>query len=133
VDLAERIHGAQKVVVARTTRVTGRWQRNEYGDTLIVSQVEIQVDETLKGSAGKTLTVDVEGGTVGGVTLRTSSSPAMSAGERAVFFLDATPSGSHQPHLKGLGILKLDDTDQIKGSSLRLQDIRSAAKADAGK
>ena len=55
----------------------------------------------------------------------------MSVGERGVFFLDETPSGSHVPHRKGQGILKLDDTDQVKGSSLHLQDIRDAAKAAA--
>src|SRR5580765_732903 len=117
-NLSDRIHGAQQVVVAHTTKVTPKWKRNEYGDTLIVSEVELQVDETLKGKAAKTVTVDVEGGTLNGVTLKVSSSPEMAVGERGVFFLDETPSGSHVPHLKGQGILKLDNTDQVTGSSL---------------
>ena len=61
-NISERMHGAQKVVVAHATRVTSKWKRNEYGDTLIVSEVELQVDETLKGKVGRTVTVDVEGG-----------------------------------------------------------------------
>jgi len=36
------------------------------------------------------------------------------------------------PHLKGLGILKLETNNQVRGSSLRLDDIRRMAQG-AGK
>jgi len=48
----------------------------------------------------------------------------MKMGERAVFFLDETSSGLHLPHLKGMGIMKLDANDRIQGSSLRLEEVR---------
>ena len=41
--------------------------------------------------------------------------------------LDAAPSGSHKPHLKGMGILKLDSNNKIEDSDLRLDDIRRLA------
>ena len=129
VDIPERARGAKSVVVARTTEVTPVWQTNEFGDLLIVSQVQLQVEETLKGAAAGSLSLAVEGGTLNGVTLRVSGLPTMAVGERAVFFVDDAPDGTHKPHLKGLGILKLDSTDTVPGSSLHLRDIRGMVRS----
>lgn len=125
VDIPERARGASSVVVARAVEVSPVWQANEHGDLLIVSQVHLQVEETLKGGPAASVWMSVEGGTLNGVTLRVSSLPAMAVGDRAVFFVDELPDGRRVPHLKGLGILKLDDTDQVRGSSLHLRDVRA--------
>lgn len=128
VDIPERARGASAVVVARTTEVTPVWQTNEFGDLLIVSQVQLQVEETLKGTPPGNLWLSVDGGTLNGLTLRVSGLPTMAVGERAVFFVDEAPNGSHKPHLQGLGILKLDSTDTVQGSRLLLRDIRSMVR-----
>jgi hypothetical protein len=132
IDIRERAHGAGKVVVATATTVTPVWRTNSYGDQLIVSLVGLQVEETMKGEPANFVTLDLEGGTIGDITLHVSSLPSLKPGERAVFFLDETGSGSHVPHLKGLGILKLETNNQVRGSSLRLDDIRRMAQS-AGK
>jgi hypothetical protein len=132
VDVGERIKGAQRVVVAKAVRVTAEWRTNEHGDRLIVSQVALEVEQTLKGAPTNAISVDVEGGTIDGVTLVVSSAQPVKPGERAVFMLDATPSGSHVPHLKGQGVLKLDSNNQVHGSNLRLDDIRRLV-ASAGR
>ena len=132
VDIPERARGARSVVIARTAEVTPMWQTNEFGDLLIVSQVRLEVEETLKGAPVSSLWMNVEGGTLNGVTLRVSSLPAMEPGERGVFFVDDLPDGSHVPHLKGLGILKLDRADQVRGTSLLLRDLRRMVQ-DAGR
>ena len=62
--------------------------------------------------------------TQGTVTLHVSSVPELKAGERAVFFLDAASSTVDAPHLKGLGILKLDSNNHVAGSSLSLDNIK---------
>lgn len=128
VDIPERARGAGAVVVARASEVTPVWQTNEYGDVLIVSQVHLQVEETLKGSPAYSMWINVEGGTLNGMTLRVSGLPVVAAGERGVFFVDERADGTRVPHLKGLGILKLDGTDQVRGTSLRLQDVRSMVR-----
>ena len=134
VDIPERASGAQKVVIAKVTSATPGWRTNTFGDQLIVTEVSLDVEETLKGTPATQLWMDLEGGTVDGVTLRVSSLPQLSAGERAVFFLDGTPSGSHVPHLKGQGILKLDANNVVRGSSLRLDDVRRQVRgANAGR
>ena len=124
VDLPTRTRGARKVVVAKAVSVTPTWRTTAHGDRLIVSEVALQVEETLKGTPASLLWLEVEGGTIDGVTLAVSSHTPMKAGERAVFFLDETSSGLHLPHLKGMGIMKLDASDRIQGGSLRLEEVR---------
>lgn len=130
VPLAERIQGADVVVVATPSSVNASWQENAFGDRLIVSRYVLQVHESLKGRAAQAVSLDLDGGTLNGFTLRVSNSPTLAPGERAVFFLDAG-NGAYHAHLKGLGILKLDEQDVVRGSSLTLDEIRRAAATAA--
>ena len=130
VPLSERIHGAGAVVVAKPTKVAASWRENAFGDKLIVSRFTLHVEETLKGTPAADLAFDLEGGTLDGMTLQVSSLPALALGERALFMLDAAPDGSLHPHLRGQGILKLDDQNFVKGSSLTLGEIRRVAASE---
>ena len=96
--------------------------------TAAVSRIQLQVEETLKGAGAETLRLDLDGGTIDGLTLRISGLPLLEPGERAVFFLDGTSSGAFVPHLRGQGILRLDDQNVIRGTSLHLNDIRAKAR-----
>ncbi len=124
VDLPTRTRGAHKIVVAKALSVTPGWRTTVHGDRLIVSEVALQVEETFKGTPASLIWLEVEGGTIDGVTLAVSSLTPIKAGERAVFFLDESSSGVHMPHLKGMGIMKLDANDRIQGGSLRLEEVR---------
>ena len=124
VPLAERARGAELVVVGRVASVAPAWQVNEFGDRLIVSVMRVVVTETLKGQAPTSLDVEVEGGTIGDVTLHVSDQTSLAAGERAVFYLKRAARGRFVPHLRGLGVLKLDDSNRVSGSSLTLGEIR---------
>jgi hypothetical protein len=127
--LDERIAGAQKVVVASARSVDASWRENTYGDRLIVSRVLLNVEETLKGTPSNSpVWMEMEGGTLDGMTLRVSDLPELQPGERAVFFLDQGENGISTPHLRGQGILKLDHDDFVRGSSLRLDAIRTLAR-----
>ena len=132
VPLEERAQGASQIVVATVTSVTPRWAVNEFGDRLIVSRLSLRVVETLKGAAAASLSMDIEGGTLDGLTLRVSTLPALEPGNRAVFYLDAMAGGAYRPHLAGLGILELDDADVVRGSSLRLDTVRASVRQAAG-
>ena len=129
VPLAERARGADRVVVGRVTSVTPQWQVNEFGDRLIVSTVHVTVTETLKGNATPTVDVDVEGGTIGSLTLHVSDQITFAPGERATFFLKRTARGRFVPHLRGQGLLKLDRSNRVPGSSLTLEQIRREVAA----
>jgi len=128
-DLRGRMQGADEVVVARVLEVTPRWHANEHGDQLIVSRVRLQVEENLKGGRKDSdVVVDVEGGTLDGFTLRVSDLPALEPGERAVFLLNARANQARQLHLRGQGLLELTDANEVKGTSINLDDVRRIAE-----
>jgi hypothetical protein len=123
VPIQERAHGAERIVVATVAETSARYERNEFGDQLIVSRVRLEVEEAIKGSDGA-LALTLEGGTVDGITMRVSSLPTLARGERAVFFITPGPNGTFRPHLRGQGILRLDAMNRVRGSSLTLDEIR---------
>jgi hypothetical protein len=127
VPLAERARGAERVVVGRVTTVSPAWRTNEFGDRLIVSTVSVAVDETLRGPDAPTVDVEVEGGTIGDVTLHVSDLEPVAPGDRAVFYLARSRRGAFVPHLRGQGLLKLDRSDRVRNSAITLSDIRRAA------
>jgi hypothetical protein len=127
VSLAERARGAERVVVGRVASVSPVWQVNEFGDRLIVSVVGIAVDETLKGDVQPLVNVELEGGTIGDLTLHVSDQVPVVPGERAVFYLRRNRRGTYVPHLRGQGLLKLDRFDRVPGSSVTLDLIRREA------
>lgn len=126
-DIAAHSRGAGKVVVARISGVHSTFATNRFGDQLIVSNAVLEVLETLKGAPQAVTTVTVEGGTVGDLTLRVSDMQELKEGERAVFFLEADGAGN-VPHGRGRGILKLDDDDKVKGSTLTLEQVKNAVR-----
>ena len=65
-----RAGGAERVVVATARAVTASWRENEHGDRIIVSRIQLDVAETLKGAQARTVVLDVDGGTLDGFTLR---------------------------------------------------------------
>jgi hypothetical protein len=130
-DIPERAKGAERVVVAQISGVNATMERNEFGDELIVSHATLTVEEVLKGGPEGSLVVDVDGGTLNGLTLTVSSLPTIERGERAVFFLTPGKGGAYRPHLRGLGILKLDSSNKVKGSSLKLDEVRRMANPNA--
>jgi len=133
VPLAERARGAERVVVGRVASVAPVWQVNEFGDRLIVSVVRVVVNETLKGQVVPALDVELEGGTIGELTLHVSDQTSLAPGDRAVFYLKRTVRGTFVPHLRGLGLLKLDASDRISGTSLSLEEIRREVAAGNGR
>jgi hypothetical protein len=107
------------------------WQVNEFGDRLIVSVLRVAVDETLKGLAQPLVDVEVEGGTIGNLTLHVSDLESFAPGDRGVFYLARNPRGALVPHLRGQGLLKLEQSDRVRGSNLTLEEIRRAVTGQA--
>ncbi|MGE0864632.1 MAG: hypothetical protein AB7P34_12095 [Vicinamibacterales bacterium] len=86
-QLTER---AAAIVVGTVAGRRSEWEF--YGSArLIITRVTVEVEQTLKGSAPKTLTVDVVGGTIGDVTQRVFHVPDFRVGDRDVLFLNNAP------------------------------------------
>lgn len=130
-DLVQRFQGAQRAVVGKIAAVQPRWERNQWGDELIVSRMTVDVEETLKGIAARRLEVDIEGGTLDGLTLHVSHQAELASGDRAVLILNESTPGIQTPHRKGLGLLRLDGNNQVEGTSTTLADVRAAARSAA--
>ena len=130
---SERARGAEQVVVGRVSAVTPVWRDNDFGDRLISSIVRVTVDETLKGAHRQTVDVEIEGGTIDGVTLRVSDLDTFAPGDRAVFYLKQNRRGALVPHLRGLGLQKIDAAGRIRGSSVTLDQVRRDVRAGAAR
>jgi hypothetical protein len=129
VSVGERARGAKAVVVGSVEDVTTRFETNQWGDRLIVSDAVVHVEETLKGSSAGVVTMTVEGGTIGDLTLSVSDIPTIERGERAVLFLEEDAQGRHRPHRRGLGILKLDRGNRVRGNGMTLDEVRRQVRS----
>lgn len=132
-DLDSLTRGAHHVVLGTVTSVDPVFQTNEFGDELIVSRTHFQIEEVLKRGAGGTtmqsVIVELEGGSIGDMTLTVSDLPTMVRGERAVVFLRQNSRGALVPYERGAGILKLDAHGRVRGSTLDLEAVRKAVSA----
>jgi hypothetical protein len=123
-DVSGHAKRAERIVVAKIISVVPSFERNAFGDWLIISHADIEVEESIKGTANQIISVDVEGGTVGGVTLRVSDMPSVAPGDRAVFFLQQSRQGVHIPQGRNGSVLKLDRSNRVQGTNLSLDDVK---------
>jgi hypothetical protein len=126
--VAKAMQLADQVVVGHVSAVQPSWKTNVHGDQLIVSRTWVRTEETLKGNAAMDVPVEIEGGTIGELTLTVSDMPTLKAGDRAVFLLKKTANGELIPHLRGAGILRVGKDDVIPALGLRLEDVRQLAR-----
>lgn len=83
-EIADR---AELVFVGKTVASRSEW-RTVGSDRVIFTLVEFEVQEVLKGNAGKSVTLQFLGGTVGDVTLEVASVPRFEAGDRVILFVE---------------------------------------------
>jgi hypothetical protein len=113
-QLVERFGGATLVVVGTVERVSAAFGRNEHGDDLIISTVALQVEQTLRGEPERSLSFELEGGTVGELTLVVSDQPSLAPGDRGAFALRPSRTGRWVPNARGRGILRLDGRPDLR-------------------
>jgi hypothetical protein len=131
-DIPARARGAGRVVVARVLDVRSQFASNEFGDQLIVSTAQVEVEESLKGGPATVLDVEYEGGTVGDLTLKVSDLPSLEPGERAVFFLEGGRGVRFRLHDRGRGILKLSERNEVQATSMTLAEVRAQVRQGLG-
>jgi hypothetical protein len=90
-DLPTLTHTAQLIVRGHVTQMQSRWT----GDgRQIVTDVELEVDESLKGEPARRLVIQQLGGQVGNIGQRVSGLASFERGEEVVVFLQAHGRGS---------------------------------------
>jgi hypothetical protein len=91
---------ADAIVLGSVRAVTPRWEGRR-----IVSDVELDVEETVKGAPPQHLTLVAPGGRIGDVVMRVIDGASFRVGDRSILFLSHR-DGVHR--LVGLGAGKLD-------------------------
>ena len=124
-ELTARALKSSQVVVGKVVDVTGRNAANAAGDRLIYSDLVIEISETLKGEPESLVRVTIEGGELGGVTLKIPDVPTMRPGDRAIFFLTRGSDGQWLPSGPGRGIVRVGADGRLENSPLTLGQARA--------
>ncbi len=119
---------AKFALVGTITETRASKRRSSWGDDIIVTTAIVRTDETLRGAPQTWTALELEGGTLNGVTMEASDTPLTRQGERAVFLVDQLPDGRFVAHGRRLGILKLRADDRVENSELTLNEVRLLAR-----
>jgi hypothetical protein len=120
----------------------------------IVTDVTFRIEDSIKGAPGKSYTIRMLGGTVGGETIEVSDAPTFKVGDRDILFVEhngtqfvplvgimhgrfhvqtdsegretvAKENGASVAHLEKLGI---DEAGAVTGPALSTADFKSAIR-----
>ena len=127
-DLKKALQAASFTLVGTVTDTKPSRRRSAWGDELIVTTAVLRTDEVLKGAPPTWVPIELEGGTIGDITMEASHTPLVHKGDRAVFLVDRLSDGRYTAHQRGAGILKLRADDRLEDSTLGLNEIRQLAR-----
>ncbi|SET50199.1 hypothetical protein [Stigmatella erecta] len=119
-DLSALSHSSDAVIHGTVRRVESRWSRDH---RRILTDVEIEVSEALKGQPGSTVLLIQPGGRVGDIGQVVSGMASFTQGEEVVVFLER----------RGARAFGLVGLSQGKYEVLRTEDSRSALAVPAAK
>lgn len=82
----ELVDQAEVIFQGNVTRVRSEWV-GEGAQRHIVSYISFNVEDNVKGNAGKTYTIRMFGGTVDGETMAASDAPKFKVGDKDILFV----------------------------------------------
>lgn len=126
--LTRAMQQSERVIVGQVAAVEASWKVNAHGDQLIVSRAWVRTEEALKGASTSDVPVEIEGGTLDGMTLKVSDMPVLRPGDRAVFMLKKAVDGEWVPHDRGAGVLRVEKDEQIQAAGMNLNQVRELAR-----
>src|SRR5438128_7102675 len=109
------------LVVVGTVRHAGSRAQNAW----LVTDYELAVEETLKGSAAPIITITEAGGTANGRILFIADSATYAVGERVLAFLHRAPDGTYYTAFMKLG--KFEFARNTHGVSVLVRDMEDFA------
>ena len=129
-SLPARAQAATAVAYGHVASINSGYETNSFGDRLIVTHVRFQVDEQLRGHTSPAVDLDMVGGTVNGITMRSSMEPEpLGVGQSAVVFLRQKNNGhyliSGDSQGAQMGLMRLNSSNQTE-EGLSLDQIRAA-------
>lgn len=137
VDTRGLVETSREIVIGRVTQMRSAWND---AHTRIYTEVEIEVDRSLKGEVGRRVTLRQLGGEVDGVRYNVPGCAAFRPGEEALLFVWRDSTGRAQ--VNGLAQGKFEIMrDATSGARLvqrgapgyAIQDVKSLRPVDDGK
>ena len=139
-DFAYRFAHADAVIIATVCKVEARWDTNQFGDQLIVTLASLCTEPggVLKGNQRSDYALDIEGGTLDGVTLELSHLPLLRVGDRGLFLLERGHAKVYELAGDGLGFFQFDTagqrvTDYYSTLTISMTAVRAVADGDRKK
>src|SRR5262245_46825420 len=86
-DLDGLVKKSDRIVIGKVRSSRTYWSSN---GKLILTNYTIDVEETIKGQAARTLELTTIGGTIGDLTLQVTGMPVFARDENAVVFVEKT-------------------------------------------
>ena len=124
-ELAAR---ADTVVVGTVVDLASAWNP---AHTAIYTDVTVEVDEVVKGKAGRRVTFRIGGGEVGAIGMSTSVDPKFKVGERVVVFLDTRTTPATLTGLRQGKAAVRDGLVRHDGKTHAVQEFIDSVRAGA--
>jgi len=124
-DLARK---ADTIVLGTVTQKESAWDARHMA---IYTTVTLAVEQVLVGTATEFVTLQVAGGSVGRMGMRTSTDAVFWEGERVVVFLDTSAVPSTVVGMQQGKFTVKDDTVTGIGEAWRLEEFITAVRAAA--
>ena len=128
------------MIVATVCQAEARWDTNQLGDVLIFTRASLclEPDGALKGSRRPEYVIDIEGGTVGDITLQLAHLPLLRVGDRALFLLERGHGNVYELAGDGLGFFQFDNsgrrvTDYFSTLTISMSEVRVVAASNRKK
>ena len=139
-DFAYRFAHADAVIVATVCKVEARWDTNQFGDQLIVTRASLcpEPGGVLKGNQRSDYALEIEGGTLDGLTLELSHLPLLGVGDRGLFLLERGHAKTYELAGDGLGFFQFDTagqrvTDYYSTLTVSMTAVRGIARGHGTK
>ncbi|MGE3536261.1 MAG: hypothetical protein AB7N91_02345 [Candidatus Tectimicrobiota bacterium] len=116
---------ADTVVLGTVTRQVSAWDSQH---TAIHTDVTVQVEQAMLGSAGAEVTFRIAGGIVGGMGMRTSNDARFQDGERVIVFLNTRTTPGSLVGLEQGKLLVQDNMVTFDGEPKRLDEMIAAIR-----
>ena len=127
-SLEELARKADTIVLGTVIHQESAWDAEH---TAIYTKVTLAVERVLVGSPMQTVTLQVAGGAVGGVGMRTSNDAVFREGERVIVCLDTSAVPGSLVGLQQGKFLVQDDTVSRADETWRLDAFSAAVRAVA--
>ncbi len=96
-NLSEQVDFSDVVIVGVVNKAETKLEKDENGDQLMITHVKVSVLEWLKGTSDHSVEVEMVGGTLNGVTMKSSLEPdPLILNDKAVFYLQKKSNGNYR-------------------------------------